>query len=210
MKNAYTKDDNYAAGIQVGIELTKRVDDYNSRHAILRPLSASLSSRSVPVMGLTDLNSCFCFFRPQPREIMSRTFGLLDGVALFEAIAGEPFEVGRGSRAIATLDTPYRARCLFKDAIPGTDGEIVMSPEGSASAEQAAAWAAGSPFQAPLSTSAHPILALTTLTAGLFFAAKFGIAEKPVLSYDLATAIPSSVLLGFGTVFLFLAVGLYV
>ncbi|CAO3569318.1 unnamed protein product [Mortierella alpina] len=72
-----------------------------------------------------------------------------------------------------------------------------------------AAWSTGTPFSPPLPTSSHPLLATLTLSLGLFFAAKFGIAEKPALLHDLATSIPSAILLGCGVVFLFLSVGLY-
>ncbi|KAF9916689.1 hypothetical protein BX616_003113 [Lobosporangium transversale] len=72
------------------------------------------------------------------------------------------------------------------------------------------AWSAGTPFAPPLPVSVHPPLAMLTLSVGLLFAAKFGVAQKPSLVHDLATTIPSALLLGFGTVFLFLAVGLYV
>ncbi|KAI1313068.1 hypothetical protein EDD11_002705 [Mortierella claussenii] len=80
----------------------------------------------------------------------------------------------------------------------------------SASSELYTAWSTGTPFSPPLPVSTHPLLATLTLAVGLFFAAKFGIAQKPALAYDLATTIPSSILLGFGIVFLFLSVGLYV
>ncbi|KAG0259830.1 hypothetical protein BG011_002351 [Mortierella polycephala] len=72
-----------------------------------------------------------------------------------------------------------------------------------------AAWEAGTPFAPPLPVSVQPVLAFVTLSAGLLFAAKFGIAQKPVLVHDLATSIPSAILLGFGVVFLFLSAGLY-
>jgi len=35
-------------------------------------------------------------------------------------------------------------------------------------------------------------------------------AQKPAIAHDLATAVPSAILLGFGIVFLALSVGLYV
>ncbi|KAF8938272.1 hypothetical protein BGZ58_001261 [Dissophora ornata] len=76
--------------------------------------------------------------------------------------------------------------------------------------ELSKAWAEGTPFAPPLPVSAHPLIAALTLTLGLFFAAKFGIAQKSTIVHELATAIPSSFLLGFGLVFLFLSVGLYV
>ncbi|GJJ73212.1 hypothetical protein EMPS_05570 [Entomortierella parvispora] len=79
-----------------------------------------------------------------------------------------------------------------------------------ATSELQAAWATAGPFQAPFAASSFPILALTTMTAGLFFAAKFGLAEKPVFVNDLAASVGSSIFLGFGIVFVFLAVGLYV
>ena len=62
---------------------------------------------------------------------MSRTFGLLDGVALLEAIAREPPPSSQ-----VTPETPYRVRCCFRDAIRRTDEENAMSAEGSTSAEQ--------------------------------------------------------------------------
>ncbi|KAF9430260.1 hypothetical protein BGZ94_007712 [Podila epigama] len=80
----------------------------------------------------------------------------------------------------------------------------------SASSELLSAWSSGTPFAPPLPISAHPTLAIITLTAGFFFAAKFGISPKNVLLHDLAAATASSVFLGFGIVFLFLTVGLYV
>ncbi|KAF9316007.1 hypothetical protein BG000_005037 [Podila horticola] len=80
----------------------------------------------------------------------------------------------------------------------------------SASSELYAAWSAGTPFAPPVPVSAHPILAIVTMTAGLFFAAKFGIAQKPEFVHDLATSSASAIFLGFGIVFLFLTVGLYV
>ncbi|KAF8932101.1 hypothetical protein BGZ47_011563 [Haplosporangium gracile] len=80
----------------------------------------------------------------------------------------------------------------------------------SATSELYAAWSAGTPFTAPLPESAHPILAITTLTAGLYFAARYGISQKQSIAFEFANTIPSAVLLGFGIVFLFLSVGLYV
>ncbi|KAF9125031.1 hypothetical protein BGW39_007729 [Mortierella sp. 14UC] len=80
----------------------------------------------------------------------------------------------------------------------------------SATSELNAAWSAGTPFTAPLPESAHTVLALSTLTAGLYFAARYGISQKQSIVYDLANTIPSAILLGFGIVFLFLSVGLYV
>ncbi|KAI8362892.1 hypothetical protein B0O80DRAFT_432116 [Mortierella sp. GBAus27b] len=71
------------------------------------------------------------------------------------------------------------------------------------------AWQAGTPFAPPLPVEHHPLLAAITLSVGLFFATKFGLAQKPALVHDLATAIPASAFLGFGIVFLFLSVGLY-
>ncbi|KAG0270315.1 hypothetical protein BGZ95_001729 [Linnemannia exigua] len=80
----------------------------------------------------------------------------------------------------------------------------------SATSELHAAWSAGTPFAAPLPESTHPIIAYVSLTAGLYFAARYGISQNRSIVYELANTLPSAVLLGFGIVFLFLAVGLYV
>ncbi|KAG0379896.1 MAG: hypothetical protein J3R72DRAFT_446360 [Linnemannia gamsii] len=80
----------------------------------------------------------------------------------------------------------------------------------SATSELHAAWSAGTPFAAPLPESAHSLIAYISLTAGLYFAARYGISQKQSIVYELANTIPSAALLGFGIVFLFLSVGLYV
>ncbi|KAF9932466.1 hypothetical protein FBU30_008169 [Linnemannia zychae] len=80
----------------------------------------------------------------------------------------------------------------------------------SATSELNAAWSAGAPFVPPLPVSMHPLLATITLSVGLYFAARYGISNKQSMAYDLANTIPSAILLGFGAVFLFLSVGLYV
>ncbi|KAF9085269.1 hypothetical protein BGX23_009815 [Mortierella sp. AD031] len=80
----------------------------------------------------------------------------------------------------------------------------------STTSELYTAWSAGTPFVAPLPESSHPLLAVLTLSVGLYFAARYGVAQKSSVVYDLANTIPSAVLLGFGIVFLFLSVGLYV
>ncbi|KAG0223577.1 hypothetical protein BGW42_005804 [Actinomortierella wolfii] len=72
------------------------------------------------------------------------------------------------------------------------------------------AWEVGTPFEAPLPNWLHPILAIVTLGNGLALAAKFGVSQKQSIYHDLSTAIPSALLLGFGVVFLFLSVGLYI
>ncbi|KAI7828950.1 hypothetical protein BC939DRAFT_442360 [Gamsiella multidivaricata] len=71
------------------------------------------------------------------------------------------------------------------------------------------AWSTATPFTPPLPVSSHPLLATLTLSVGLFFAAKFGVSQKPSIVADLATTIPSAILLGFGIVFMFLSAGLY-
>ncbi|KAK3812016.1 MAG: hypothetical protein J3Q66DRAFT_349152 [Benniella sp.] len=71
-------------------------------------------------------------------------------------------------------------------------------------------WETGTTFVPLIPVNLHPILAAITLSVGLLFATKFGLAQKPAIAHDLATAVPSAILLGFGIVFLALSVGLYV
>ncbi|GJJ77556.1 hypothetical protein EMPS_09915 [Entomortierella parvispora] len=127
MEKAFVNDRNYASGLQIGVELKKSVGETNTMQAILQLLAASLSSNYCPVIILTDLMDCWSFFWLEPRAIKSCTLGLLDGVALLEAIAREPRSTALAIPAIpATPNTPYRRRCQYADAVRRTHEETVM------------------------------------------------------------------------------------
>ncbi|GJJ75238.1 hypothetical protein EMPS_07596 [Entomortierella parvispora] len=127
----------HSAGLQVGIELKRSINEENLMQATLQLLSASMSSSFNPVIILTDLRSSWHFFWLEPGAIVSCTFGLQDGAALLQAIAHEPIsDISDIPAAEATENTPYRRRCLLRDSIRMTRKETAIWPEESVSSSQ--------------------------------------------------------------------------
>ncbi|CAJ0648333.1 7209_t:CDS:2 [Entrophospora sp. SA101] len=72
-------------------------------------------------------------------------------------------------------------------------------------------WQNATPYSAPFPQSTFPILAFLLLLSGFIVTSAFSvISSKTSLIKEFSTAIPASLLLGFGTLFLFMAVGIYV
>ncbi|KAJ0251679.1 Dolichyl-diphosphooligosaccharide-protein glycosyltransferase subunit OST5 [Hirschfeldia incana] len=75
---------------------------------------------------------------------------------------------------------------------------------------------AGTPIASPIAVAMYPTLSVFTLTIGLFITAFFFIYEATSsrknrsLGVELATSAVASVFLGFGSLFLLLASGVYV
>ncbi|KAH8556822.1 hypothetical protein BGW37DRAFT_553067 [Umbelopsis sp. PMI_123] len=71
-------------------------------------------------------------------------------------------------------------------------------------------WNEGSPVQAPIPPSLFPLVAYITVSIGLVATGAFAVQKRntPILE-QLTLAIPASLMLGVGTVFTFLSVGLY-
>jgi len=73
------------------------------------------------------------------------------------------------------------------------------------------AWNSGTPFTALLAPSLLSILAFGLLAVGSVAAGTFAVLpKKSSVVTQIATAVPASLFLGFGTLFTFLAVGIYV
>ncbi|KAG2179394.1 hypothetical protein INT44_006240 [Umbelopsis vinacea] len=72
-------------------------------------------------------------------------------------------------------------------------------------------WKEGSPVSAPMPPSLFPIVAYITVSIGLVATGAFAVQKRntPIME-QLTLAIPASIMLGIGTVFTFLSVGLYV
>ncbi|KAG9301777.1 hypothetical protein G9A89_003324 [Geosiphon pyriformis] len=72
-------------------------------------------------------------------------------------------------------------------------------------------WEAGTPYQAPVPQALFPVLALLLLISGFVASSTFSVTKADGFAIkELASAIPASLALGFGTLFLFLSVGIYV
>ncbi|CAG8474606.1 15157_t:CDS:2 [Funneliformis caledonium] len=72
-------------------------------------------------------------------------------------------------------------------------------------------WETGKPYETPISQVFFPLLAFLFLLSGFVAASTFSVIKaKTSLILELSSAIPASLSLGFGTLFLFMAVGIYV
>ncbi|CAB4399243.1 hypothetical protein RhiirA5_358956 [Rhizophagus irregularis] len=72
-------------------------------------------------------------------------------------------------------------------------------------------WQVAKPYEAPIPQILFPILAFILLLLGFITTSTFSVIKaKTSLIQEISSAIPASLLLGFGTLFLFLAVGIYV
>ncbi|KAL1914833.1 uncharacterized protein VTP21DRAFT_7925 [Calcarisporiella thermophila] len=72
-------------------------------------------------------------------------------------------------------------------------------------------WLEAVPFREPVPSWTFPYLALLLFIGGFLAAANFGVqSTKASFAKEISAAVPSSLLLGFGTLFLFLAAGIYV
>ncbi|ORX94433.1 hypothetical protein K493DRAFT_315489 [Basidiobolus meristosporus CBS 931.73] len=72
---------------------------------------------------------------------------------------------------------------------------------------QALQWT-GEPFNSPLPQSLFPLMALILLVLGFISASGFSLANKS-LTKELPLAFAASIFLGFGSLFLFQASGIY-
>ncbi|RIA96355.1 hypothetical protein C1645_815535 [Glomus cerebriforme] len=72
-------------------------------------------------------------------------------------------------------------------------------------------WQVAKPYEAPIPQVLFPLLAFLLLLLGFVATSTFSVIKaKTSLIQELTFAIPASLLLGFGTLFLFMAVGIYV
>ncbi|CAM0139578.1 hypothetical protein VKS41_004605 [Umbelopsis sp. WA50703] len=72
-------------------------------------------------------------------------------------------------------------------------------------------WNEGTPIGAPIPSSLFPFIAYVTVSAGLVATGVFAVQKRGTpLTEQLTLALPASLMLGLGTVFTFLSVGLYV
>ncbi|KAJ2963142.1 hypothetical protein NQZ79_g1847 [Umbelopsis isabellina] len=72
-------------------------------------------------------------------------------------------------------------------------------------------WNEGTPVGAPIPPSLFPLVAYVTVSAGLVAAGVFAVQKRGTpLTEQLTLALPASIMLGVGSVFTFLSVGIYV